>query len=209
MNKHLIVYVKKPEAGKSKTRLGAHIGYNQAAGVYARLLFSYLADLLRSDSLEGVAITLAAADKDSAAFFKSAYPEFRIVEQIPEGLGERMWASFDEVFTLGADAAVLTGSDIPFLSAELVAAAFQKLEENQIVLGPAEDGGYYLIGMQRPGWKVFDDIPWSTKTVLEKTMNKLNALRLKYAVLPKRSDLDVEADYIRWLILLKDGNTGG
>ena len=209
MNKHLIVYAKKPEAGKSKTRLGTRIGYDQAAGVYARLLFSYLTDLLRSDFIESAAITLSAVDKDSAAFFKAAYPEFRIVEQITGGLGERMQASFDEVFALGAEAAVLTGSDIPILNAGLAAVAFHKLEENQIVLGPAEDGGYYLIGMRKPGWNVFDDISWSNDTVLEETLKQVNELGLKKAFLPKGFDLDIEADYLRWIKLIKNDKAGG
>lgn len=209
MNKHLIIYVKKPEAGHSKTRLGAQIGYNQAAGVYARLLHTYLGDLLHSDSLNGTAITLAGADKKSAAYFKAAYPEFRFAEQIKGGLGDRMLASFEEAFALGADAAILTGSDIPLLNARLISTAFSKLRENDVVLGPAEDGGYYLIGMQKPGWNVFKDNSWSTDAVLEKTMDHLLKKNLKYAFLPEGFDIDFEADYRRWLFTLNSMNSGG
>ena len=209
MNKHLIVYVRKPEAGRSKTRLGARIGHQQAAGVYTRLLFSYLSDLLKSDSLKDAAITLSAADKDSAVFFRAAYPELRIIEQITGGLGERMRASFDDVFALGAEAAVLTGSDIPLLDAEMAAQAFTQLKENEIVLGPAEDGGYYLIGFRKPGWNVFDNIPWSTESVLEVTLTQVNELGLKKTLLPKGYDLDVEADHQRWVKSLKNEEAEG
>jgi len=202
LNKHLIVYVKKPQANHSKTRLGAAIGHEHAAGVYARLVFSYLDNLLQSELLEDVEITLSVADKASAAFFKGAFPEMRVVHQIRGGLGARMQASFDDVFALGCQKAILTGSDIPFLNAKRVKEAFRKLEKNQIVLGPAEDGGYFLIGMQQPGWNVFEEIPWSTAKVLSKTMERIEGLGIKNALLPMGFDVDVAADYHRWLDIL-------
>ena len=208
MTKHVIIYARKPEAHKSKTRLGASIGYQQAAGVYARLLFSYLEDLLRSEVLKSVCFTLSVADPESEAFFAAAYPELRVVRQVEAGLGERMQNSFEDVYALGAEAAVLTGSDIPFLGASQVAETFRILENNDLVLGPAEDGGYFLVGMRRPGWNVFEGIPWSTKDVLAKTMEKTDSLGLNCEYLPLAFDLDVEADYHRWIEIISNGGKG-
>ena len=204
MNKHVIVYARKPEAGKSKTRLGASIGNEQAAGVYARILFSFLADLSRSETLKGVQFTLSVADEESVDFFEAAYPEFRVVKQIAGGLGERMKASFDDVYSLGADAAVLAGSDVPMLNATWIVMAFQQLTHNEIVIGPADDGGYYLIGMQAPGWDVFNGIPWSTEVVLQQTQARAAALGLKSELLPGTFDLDTVAEYDRWVGLIRN-----
>jgi uncharacterized protein len=202
LNKHVIVYARRPEAGKSKTRLGASIGYQQAAGVYARMLFSYLHDLLKAEDLRDVQITLSVAEEESADFFKAAYPEFRVVMQIQGGLGERMKASFDDVFALGAEAVVLTGSDIPLLDSDRVAEAFVRLEDAQVVIGPAEDGGYFLIGMQHPGWDVFRDIPWSTDAVLERTEAQAAAVGLRSELLQGTFDLDTVAEYKRWVEII-------
>lgn len=204
MNKHVIIYARKPEAGKSKTRLGASIGYQQAAGVYARTLFSFLHDLLQSEALQDFQITLSVADEESADFFMAAYPEFRVVKQIQGGLGDRMKASFDEEFALGAEAVVLTGSDIPLLDADRVTDAFARLETAQIVFGPAEDGGYFLVGMQHPGWDVFHDIPWSTDVVLEMTKTQAAALGLRSELLPGTFDLDTVAEYKRWVEIIRN-----
>ena len=202
MNKHVIIYARKPETGKSKTRLGAGIGYEQAAGVYARILFTYLGDLLRSEALRDVQFTLSVADEKSAEFFEAAYPEFRVVKQRPGGLGKRMKASFDEVFLLGADAVVLTGSDIPMLDATWIINGFERLRETEVVFGPAEDGGYFLIGMQRPGWDIFQDIPWSTEAVLQETQTRVAMLGLKSELLLETFDLDTVAEYYRWVEIL-------
>ena len=202
MNKHVIIYARKPEAGKSKTRLGADIGYEQAAGVYARILFAYLGDLLRSEALRDAHFTLSVADEKSVEFFEAAYPEFRVVKQSPGGLGERMKASFDDAFSLGADAVVLTGSDIPMLDATWIINGFERLREMEVVFGPADDGGYFLIGMQRPGWDIFQNIPWSTEAVLQQTQTRVAMLGLKSELLLETFDLDTVAEYNRWIKII-------
>lgn len=202
MTKHVIVYARKPVAGKSKTRLGESIGEEQAAGVYARILFTYLGNLIRTEAIRDVKYTLSVTDDESLNFFQAAYPEFRVVKQISGGLGKRMKASFDDVFSLGAEAAVLTGSDIPLLDSTWIVKAFDRLKHNEVIFGPADDGGYFLIGMQRPGWDVFQDISWSTEIVLNQTQERTAVLGLKSELLPGTFDIDTVEEYHRWVKLI-------
>nr|MBC8444702.1 DUF2064 domain-containing protein [Chloroflexota bacterium] len=123
MKRHLIVYAKRPLPGYAKTRLGVVIGAEQAAGVYARLLYGYLLDLLRAD-LGNARIELSVASSADVPFFAAAFPELAVRPQVTGNLGQRMAASFAQGFAEGAEAVVLTGSDIPGLDSRLVRAAF-------------------------------------------------------------------------------------
>ncbi len=193
----LIIYAKRPLPGHAKTRLGQAIGAEQAAGVYARLLYGYLHDVLRA-GWDDVAVTVAVAAPEDAPFFAEAFPEWRIVPQIQGDLGQRMAASFVQAFAAGAETAVLTGSDIPGLDAALVRQTFTLLETAPLVLGPAADGGYYLIGQRAPGAALFDGIAWSTSDVLAQTESLAYAQSLAPVYLPTLIDLDTVADYHFW-----------
>lgn len=197
LKRHLIIYAKRPLPGYAKTRLGAAIGAEQAAGVYARLLYNYLLDLLRAD-LAGIRIELAVASPADVPFFAEAFPELIVRPQIEGDLGQRMKASFEQAFAEGAQTAVLTGSDIPGLDAAIVCAAFAALESTPVVLGPSDDGGYYLIGMRAPGADLFQGIAWSTARVLTQTEALAQAQELAIVYLPKHNDIDVVADWKRW-----------
>jgi len=203
LNKQLIIYARKPEAGKSKTRLGARIGHQQAAGVYARILYTYLGDLIYSDVLRDVQFVLSVADEESVEFFNAAYPEFRVVIQVSDELGVRMKTSFANAFSSGVELAILTGSDIPMLNATMIFNAFERLKHTDVVFGPADDGGYYLVGMRYPGWDVFQDIPWSTEVVLQQTQARAAALGLDSELLPGTFDLDTVAEYDQWVELIR------
>lgn len=196
---HLIVYAKRPLPGYAKTRLGQGIGMEEAAGVYARLLYSYLIDLLQAN-LENTVIKLSVASPDDVSFFSAAFPELVVCPQIEGNLGERMAASFARAFDQGASSVVLSGSDIPSLNSHIVHTAFQELETTPIVLGPAGDGGYYLIGMQKPNASLFQDIDWSTDRVLAQTEALVRTLGLALAYLPRLGDMDTVIEYERWRI---------
>ena len=90
---------------------------------------------------------------------------------------------------------MLVGSDIPGLTASLLKSAFQELNEKDLVLGPAKDGGYYLVGMKTPCKELFENIHWSTGEVLEQTLRKADRMGLSYALLPTLSDVDNEDDW--------------
>ena len=196
MKRHVIVYAKRPLPGYAKTRLGAAIGSERAAGVYARLLYFYLLDLIGAGL--GVTIELSVASLADVPFFDHAFPELLVRPQIEGHLGQRMAASFEHAFSVGAECVILTGSDIPGLDGKLVRAAFDALETTPLVLGPAADGGYYLIGMRAPGARLFENIAWSTERVLAQTAALAQAQGLSIAYLPQQSDMDVRDDFVRW-----------
>lgn len=197
MKRRLIVYAKCPLPGRAKTRLGAAIGDDAAAGVYTRLLYGYLLDLMSAD-FGDASVELSVADEEDVSFFADAFPELTVEAQVRGDLGCRMASSFQRAFQAGAETAVLTGTDIPGLSGAAVQEAFRKLEEVPVVIGPAEDGGYYLIGMRAPGAPLFQGVAWSSDLVLAQTEALAKDHGLEIGYLPQRWDVDTEADFQRW-----------
>jgi rSAM/selenodomain-associated transferase 1 len=195
--KHLIVYAKRPLPGYAKTRLAKGIGPEDAAGLYARLLYAYLVDLVGAE-LEHTSIELSVASPEDVPFFAAAFPELVVRSQVDGDLGQRMAASLTQAFDRGAVSVVLTGSDIPGLDSTLVRAAFQTLETVPVVLGPAADGGYYMIGTRAPNVPLFEGIAWSTERVLEQTTVLARAQGLEVAYLPQLYDVDTIVEYERW-----------
>ncbi len=198
MKQRLIVYAKRPFPGYAKTRLGADIGVEQAAGVYARLLYAYLLDLLRA-AVPDTRVELSLASPADVPFFAAAFPELVVCAQVEGGLGQRMAASFAQAFAAGAESVVLTGSDVPGLNAQIARAAFRALESAPVVIGPASDGGYYLIGMRAPGARLFEGIEWSSARVLAQTEALAEAQELEIAYLLERFDVDTAEEFGRWL----------
>ncbi|MEE8390192.1 MAG: TIGR04282 family arsenosugar biosynthesis glycosyltransferase [Anaerolineae bacterium] len=192
------MYAKRPLPGYAKTRLDAVIGAEQTAGVYARLLYGYLLDLLRAD-LGNTRVELSAALPADAPFFAAAFPELAVRPQIAGDLGQRIAALFAKAFAAGAEAVVLTGSDIPGLDSRLVCAAFDVLTEAPVVIGPARDGGHYLIGMRAPGVSLFDGIEWSAERVLAQSQG------LPLAYLPELDDVDTGEEFERWRSTIANG----
>jgi uncharacterized protein len=208
MKMHLVVYAKRPLSHHAKTRLGADIGGEQAAGVYARLLYSLLIDIAHAH-LGNTILELAVAEPEDAAYFEAAFPEFIVRPQAGGDLGARMAASFARAFEEGAESVVLTGSDIPGLDATVVQWAFAALADSDRpgtmpgVVGPAPDGGYYLIGMRAPGAPLFEGVSWSTAAVLAQTMALARLHRVALTQLPPLADVDVGADYEAWYRTLR------
>ncbi len=203
MKRHLIIYAKRPFARYAKTRLGAAIGYEEAAGVYARLLYALLIGVAGAD-LPDTTLEIAVSDPEDVSYFRCAFPEFLVRSQISGDLGARMAASFALAYDAGAASVVLTGSDIPGLTPALIREAFSALDRGPApgvtpgVIGPAADGGYYLIGMRAPGAPLFGGIAWSTSRVLEQTEALARSHRVALVPLPELVDVDTGADYEGW-----------
>jgi glycosyltransferase A (GT-A) superfamily protein (DUF2064 family) len=99
------------------------------------------------------------------------------------------------------DKIILIGSDCPYISAPVLEEAFKALDDNEVVLGPAEDGGYYLIGMRRIVEEIFIGLPWSQSNLLDETVKILTALNIEYSLLKPLADIDTIEDWQRFQIL--------
>lgn len=161
------------------------------------MLYAYLFDLLNA-AFENTTIELSLAAPRDVAYFSRAFPELYVTSQVEGNLGARMHTSFQHAFSNGAARAVLTGSDIPGLDAALVREAFAALEHQPAVIGPAADGGYYLIGMRTPGANLFRNIAWSTDNVLAQTEAQAQRQGLSLTRLRTLVDIDTGDDYRAW-----------
>jgi hypothetical protein len=188
--------------------LAAGVGEAEAAGIYARLLYAYLLELVAAD-LPGVALELSVASEDDVPFFSEAFPEFTVRAQRRGDLGKRLAASFADAFADGAEAVVVTASDTVGLGPDLLRAAFEALEGAPLVVGPCRDGGYYLLGMRAPGAPLFEGVDWGTELVLAQTEALARAEGVELPRLPERFDVDTAADLVAWRrYLLRDVGKG-
>ena len=190
MRREIVVFGRVPLAGRVKTRLAAGIGAVAAADVYRLLLDHALAEA----RAVGPAVVLALAEAAPPGVDWRSPPGVALEIQSDGDLGARMRAAFGRRFAAGADAVVLVGSDLPGLTAGGLADAFSGLEEASVVLGPSDDGGYWLVGQRRPGRDLFSGIPWSSSGVLESTRRRLLELGVEHVELPRLRDLDTVED---------------
>jgi rSAM/selenodomain-associated transferase 1 len=191
----LVVFVKAPRTGTVKTRLIPALGAEGAAELY-RLLAEE--EIRRTEpGPEG---------EYDRVFFYSPEGSVRELEEwlgpgtwLPQegaDLGARMHGAFAAVFRRGARRAAVIGTDVPWVSRDLVCAAFRALDENDVVVGPARDGGYYLLALDRPRPRLFADIPWSTGSVLEATFRRAAEERLRVGRLAALRDIDTIEDLL-------------
>ncbi len=186
------LFAKWPRPGQVKTRLAAATSLAWAAAVAE----AFLRDTL--DRLTGVAArrVLVYARADAAASFADlARGRFELFSQGDGDLGPRMAAFFQKQFADGAAAVVLVGADSPTLPPAYVEQAFAKLEAADLVLGPATDGGYYLVGCAGRVPPIFEGIAWGSSTVLHDTVARLTGSAWRLAVLPPWYDVDTLDDW--------------
>jgi rSAM/selenodomain-associated transferase 1 len=190
--------VKAPRPGQVKTRLVPPLSNDEAASLYR----CFLIDIFRKLSyIPDTDIFVAYSPEGSSGEIKPLAPEgFFYLPQDEADLGERMLNVFKYLSGSYAVSALI-GSDAPDIPEEYIEAAFNAIEEGaEAVFGPAVDGGYYLVGLKRPLPSVFEGIEWSTASVMEKTIERLNALSIPFTLLPVWHDIDRPAD----LVFLKD-----
>lgn len=198
MTNHLIVYAKRPLAGYTKTRLAAGIGAEEAAGVYARLLYSLLSTIESAVWESHLDKTLSLASDADIPFFKSAFPEWKVTAQVKGDLGKRMSTSIQQEFQSGAEKVILIGSDIPFLYPNHIQLALETLKEIDVVFGPTPDGGFYLIGTNIPTLDIFTDIEWSTPTVLAGCVQNAEKQGYSTTNIAELFDMDTKKEYLAW-----------
>lgn len=193
MNKSLlIIFAKNPILGKVKTRLAATIGDDQALAIYYFLLshtIEVTADL-KVDKAVFYSDFIDTEDKWS----NSVYEKF---VQVGKDLGERMHHAFKTGFEMGYSSICIIGSDNLEISSSIIKEGFKVLNEDDVVIGPAKDGGYYLLGMKKLYSKFFREKEWSTNSVYSSTIKDVKKLQLKYFLLPTLNDIDTKEDWER------------
>ena len=204
MSKALIIFAREPVPGLVKTRLARDVGEQVAAELYAAMLDDVLEKVA---ILEDVRLLVFWATKEGEFPLFPAIPRLEMFEQQGADLGERMAHAFATAFDQGIGKCCIIGSDLPDLPLEFVRQAFLVLEEEttDAVLGPCSDGGYYLVGMRRLYSRLFEDVPWSTSTVFETSLERCREAQLNVGLLPEWHDIDTIEDLRR--LALSSGET--
>lgn len=189
----IALFVKPPVPGRVKTRLARDIGDAEACSLYCRLAENAISQV----RVSGYPLALMYADTGTGQLPPAwVAPAWRCLPQQGADLGQRMSATFSHLFADGVRQAVLIGSDIPGIDSSYLHQAFLLLNSHDLVIGPALDGGYCLIGFNRnrftPG--LFSNIPWSTDTVLRLTLAQADRAGLTVGLLPALQDIDTLAD---------------
>ncbi len=193
----LMVVAKAPTRGQTKTRLGATIGFDAAAEFYQCLLLDVL-DIVRA--VPDITITRAIAylPQGSESFFNEVAPDFRLLLQQGDDLGERLDHVLTACLNDGYAQAAVLSSDTPLVEPCALAQAFDELDGGaDVALGPCDDGGYYLMALRSPQPDILRPIQMSTPRVLQDTLDAAAQHNLRVAMLPMTSDIDTADDLSR------------
>lgn len=185
----LIIFYRNPKTGRVKTRLAATVGDAKAREIFVKLSIH---TKTTTESLPFDKIVFYTESID----LMDIWPNATYLKALQEGtgLGERMRNAFAAGFETGYDSICVIGTDCYELSEQLILEAFDALKSADAVIGPARDGGYYLLGMNGHHPEIFENKQWSTETVLQDTLRDFESLGLKYVKLKELSDVDTEDD---------------
>lgn len=195
-NRRVLLFARYLEKGRVKTRLETHLRQDEILDLYQCFVEDILATLRKS----GYPVTICFLPSEREAEMKAWLgPASVFAPQTGADLGERMGSAFVQAFSaepFPADQAILLGSDLPDLDPKIIHQAFDSLSHKEMTLGPAVDGGYYLIGFNRATFlqEIFDGISWGTGRVFRETMKKIEQAGMKVHVLPAWRDIDTFAD---------------
>jgi rSAM/selenodomain-associated transferase 1 len=185
----IIIFQKNAELGKVKTRLAKDLGDHKALEIYDRLCefthricsqvpvdkFLYYSNFVPED--------------------KPGYASYYFKVQTGDDLGDRMSNAFSDLFSAGYQKVLIIGTDCAEISPDLFLEAFEILNKQDVAIGPAEDGGYYLLGMSQFFPQLFHDVNWSTSEVIEQTKSNIKSIGISYGELAVRSDIDTLEDW--------------
>lgn len=183
----LLIFTRNPVLGKCKTRLAVTVGEEAALEIY-KFLLQHTVEITKN--LKAVKRVYYSEEIWTDDIWHSGFYNKRLQEG--HDLGVRMANAFQDGFASGFEKIIIIGSDMYDLTQKDIETAFSGLEENNFVIGPAQDGGYYLLGMSTFNAEVFQNKEWGTSTVLEATLNDLQAEKL--IVLDERNDIDLYED---------------
>ena len=194
----LVVFTRYPVAGRTKTRLIPALGPEGAAALH-RKMTAWTVRMARQamrTGLRTLQVHFTGGHKPDMVAWLGPDLEYR--QQSEGDLGARMHDAFARAFSDGTRRVVIVGTDCPGLAAETIRKAFALLRSQDLVLGPTDDGGYYLIGLRQPAAHLFGDVAWGTDSVLQITMARAANVGLRTALLPKMQDVDTTDDLPVW-----------
>ena len=199
----LIVFTRFPEPGKTKTRLIPALGPNGAARLQRQMTEHIIAAAAKLSNRPGLTIEVYHEGGNTDLMQEWLGSQFTYRSQGTGNIGRRMLRAFENAFQDEMATAVIVGSDIPKISANIIQQAFEGLQKNDLVLGPAHDGGYYLIGIKNtiPAETyncLFDDINWGTDRVLSQTLQTARESGLRFILLEPLDDVDSPVDLHIW-----------
>jgi rSAM/selenodomain-associated transferase 2/rSAM/selenodomain-associated transferase 1 len=203
LRNQLLVFTRYPEPGNAKTRLICVLGKQGAADLQRQMTEHLVDEARKLLAIHPVSIRICFDGSDERNLQTWLGPEWGYAPQGSGDLGRRMAAAFESAFQDGAERAVLVGTDIPDLTAPILFQAFRELESSELVLGPAEDGGYYLIGLQRSAFeraapRLFSGVSWGTGAVLDQTLGVADGLNLSWSLTERLVDVDRPEDLGSW-----------
>lgn len=190
----LLLIAKRPTPGQTKTRLTPPLTVDQASALYEAFLRDTI-EIVRA--VPGVTRLINYLPLEADRYFGTLAPDFDLLPQVGEHLGERLDQALTHCLNNGFQQAVIMDSDSPTLPANYLVQAFAELERAEVVLGPCEDGGYYLIGLTQPQPRLLREVQMSTANVLADTLALADELKLRVALLPTWYDVDTIAELTR------------
>lgn len=191
----LIIFVKAPRPGKVKTRLAAVLGETVACAAYCRMV-AVLRGRLSSLNTVSLCFSPPESAEEVRPWLQAGWD---LVPQSAGDLGERLKDAFAGAFARGDRSVVIIGSDSPAITQGDIELAWTALNSHEIVLGPARDGGYWLIGLRQPQPQLFQNMVWSTPEVLRETLERASASGLSVKLLRELDDIDTAADWEQFL----------
>lgn len=201
----VIVFFKAPIRGTVKTRLAQDLGKDKTLELYR----AFVADVVEKAETVGTVSLFYAPAEHVVEAEKLVGRAGGLIVQMGDDLGEKMAGAFEYEFSRGAVCAILVGTDVPDVPVTLLREACEALEQNQAVIGPVRDGGYFLIGFRADAYSraCFQNIPWSTDRVCEKTLEIMSQNRIDCRVLSPWDDVDTQNDYHALIRRLRTGQT--
>ena len=195
---HLIMFTRYPEPGKTKTRLIPALGAEGAAHLHSQMTEHTVFQVKELQNTSAISFEVRFTGGNLQLMQDWLGSDLVYQSQAEGDLGKRMERSLESAFQSGAEQAIIIGSDSPGVNAQILAPAFEQLQQYDLVLGPATDGGYYLIGLQRSIPDLFTNIDWGTDKVLQQTVALAKQLNLSMAYLPALADVDRPEDLPVW-----------
>ncbi len=200
VSQHLLIFTRYPEPHCTKTRLIPRLGPEGAAELQGDMTDHTLAWARELAGKASVSVQVRFEGGDEARMRDRFGDSLLYLPQGPGDLGDRMTRAIAEAFASGADRVIVVGTDCPGITSALAEQAFQRLATADLVVGPATDGGYYLIGLGRPIPELFTDIDWGKETVLRATQQRAEQLGLAVGLLTPLSDVDRPEDLPVWYL---------